>query len=200
VAAIFAGGVIRYRAYRLTELTAASSSDSLSAALVRSPPVDLWRLPGPKLCLAYAFSGQSVSTPDSIEAIEHRLDAAHRESFVLASDEQTRAVEEGLTGGDFQSVRAAVRELERLLSSLGPLEDEAACRIIAIAESYGCAAKISGAGAGDGCVVFAPDPEARRAALAGLAARGFFAFPLEIEGGLRGESNRCELLARWLEV
>ena len=51
------------------------------------------------------------------------------------------------------------------------------------------AAKISGAGRGDGCVLFSPDAETERELLDGLRSRGFWATPIAIESGMRGEAE-----------
>lgn len=198
VAAIFAGGVIRYRRFPVEGLAGASVSGNLGGALARSGPVDLWRLPSPKLPLAYAFAGESAPTPRLIESIEAALGPAQRDAFAATSDERVHLLEEALVRGDFVGLREAVSELRRLLAGLGPLETEPAQRILAIAESYGCTGKISGAGGGDGCVLFAADADARAALVEGLGARGVFAVPIEPEPGLRGESRRDERLARWL--
>jgi phosphomevalonate kinase len=199
VAAIFAGGVVRYRRYPLQGLLEAASTGQLTAAIAAAAPVDLWRLPSPKVSLAYAFTGQSVSTPALIRQVELLLTGTERERFVDRSDQHGQLLEEGLLLGDFAAVGKAVGELHALLSALGPLETEPMRRLLAIAASYGCAGKISGAGGGDGCVLFAPDEATRAALLEGLGSRGFFALPLTLEPGLRGETSRDENLARWLQ-
>ena len=87
--------------------------------------------------------------------------------------------------------------LQELLGSLGPLETETIARILALARSAGCAGKMSGAGGGDGCVLFAPDAVTAKGLLDSLRARGIQAFELSIEGGLRGEPG-SRGLERWL--
>ncbi|MGQ0506999.1 MAG: mevalonate kinase family protein, partial [Myxococcaceae bacterium] len=52
VAAVFAGGVVRYRRYPVETLFASTGTGQLSSALVAAEPVDLWRLPPPKVFLS----------------------------------------------------------------------------------------------------------------------------------------------------
>ncbi|MBI3183972.1 MAG: phosphomevalonate kinase [Myxococcales bacterium] len=198
VAASFAGGVIRYRRFPLAELTTASVSGQLEAALTASPPVEVWRLPGLKVSLGYAFAGESAPTERMVAMVERGIEPAARAELVSKSDEQGRLLEEAMVRGDFEGVRAAAGELERLIAALGPLETEAHRRVIALSESYGCAAKISGAGAGDGCVLFAPGPQALRFLIDALTERGIYAVPLDVEPGLRGEPRADERLVGWL--
>ena len=56
---------------------------------------------------------------------------------------------------------------------------------------------MSGAGGGDGCVLFAPDRAGAKVLLESLASRGILAFELAIEPGLRGESG-SRGLDQWL--
>ncbi|MBX5481943.1 MAG: phosphomevalonate kinase [Myxococcaceae bacterium] len=198
VAAIFAGGIVRYRRYAIDALVRASDSGRLAAALAESPPVDLWRLPSPKVHLAYAFTRKSASTRVLIGEVESRLGEEGRVAFVRTSDQLGDQLEEGLLRGDFAAVREAARELEVALASLGPLETEAMRQVIALAETCGCAGKLSGAGGGDGCILFAPDEDALHALTATLAARGFHAFALSQEPGLRGEGSADPELLSWL--
>jgi phosphomevalonate kinase len=90
--------------------------------------------------------------------------------------------------------------LEEHLKTLGPLETETIARILAITRSYGCAGKMSGAGSGDGCILCAPDPEVRSSLLEGLNSRGFWAIPLSLEAGLRGELDGDPQLRGWLNL
>jgi phosphomevalonate kinase len=192
--------VVRYRRWDTAALVTASTQPAFRAALDAAPPVDLWRLPDCKLPLAWAFSGQSASTPSLIGQIENSLGQGGREAFVGRSDALGLQLEAALVHGDFAAAREAVAELGALLRSLGPLETESLSRIIGIAATYGCAAKLSGAGGGDGCVVVCPDEAARRSVIEGLQARKFFALPLEVQPGLKGEPQpRAELL-KWLDA
>jgi phosphomevalonate kinase len=153
-----------------------------------------------QLPLVYAFAGQSASTRALIGKAEAKLEEAARESFVRRSDALGDALEAGLTRGDVGRVREACSGLRALLGELGPLETEGMQRILGIAEVYGCTGKQSGAGGGDGCILFAPDEERREALLEGLRSRGFHALPLTVEPGLRGETQVDATLERWLEV
>lgn len=200
VAASFAGGVLRYRKYDVSALMAASSTGGFRAALLESPPVDVWRLPPPKLSLAYAFTGESASTRVLINQVEARMDSAARQAFVARSDSVGHAIEEGLGGGDFRAFKEAVTAQQALLQELGPTETDAMRRILAIAASYDCAGKQSGAGGGDGCILFAPSPESRAELMKGLEARGFHSMTLEVEPGLRGEAQAELRLRTWLDA
>ena len=199
VAAIYAGGVVRYRRYPVDGLASASAVGQLPSALASAPPVDLRRLAAPKVRLSLAYSGKSAATLAQIQSVEARLSAAKRERVKEESDQLGLAMEEALVGGDFASLSRATESSQRLLSSLGPLETEAIRQIVAIARSYGAAAKISGAGGGDGCVLFSPDEDTDRELLAGLRSRGFWATPLAIEEGIRGEAELDPMLGELIE-
>lgn len=200
VAASFAGGVLRYRRYEVAALAEAANTGRFNAALQESPPVDLWRLPAPKLALAYAFTGESASTKVLISQVEARLDVAGRQSFVERSDAIGHEMETGLGGGDFRTFSEAVKAQHALLLELGPLETEPMRRVLAMAGAYGCVGKLSGAGGGDGCILFAPDEEKRAALLEGLAARGFHSMVLDVAPGLRSEAQADPRLRAWLDA
>jgi phosphomevalonate kinase len=200
VAAIFAGGLIRYRRYPVESLLEASGSGETLGTLENSPPVDLWRLPVANLCLAYAFSGEGASTPTLIREIESRIAPASRDQFVIKSDQLGDLAEKAIIGEDFRLLRGVLEELNEHLKTLGPLETEPIARILAIARSYGCAGKMSGAGSGDGCILCAPDLEVRSAMLEGLRSRGFWAIPVSLEAGLRSELDGDPQLRGWLDL
>jgi phosphomevalonate kinase len=200
VAASFAGGVLRYRRYEVAALMAASNVGGFRAALMESPSVDVWRLPPPKLSLAYAFTGESASTRVLISQVEARMDEAARQAFVARSDTLGHEIEVGLSGGDFHAFKEAVSAQQALLQELGPTETEAMRRILALGASYGCAGKQSGAGGGDGCILFAPNAETRAELMKGLEARGFHSMTLDVEPGLRGEGQADPRLRAWLDA
>lgn len=197
VAACFAGTMVRYRRYDLKPLLEVAGSAALSARLADAAPIDLYRVPGLELPMAYAFTGKSASTRVMIAQIERRLDAAGRQRFTLASDGLGRDLEEGLLRADFHAVSEAAAHLQELLATLGPVVTADVERLLALGRSFGCAGKISGAGGGDGCVFFCPDEAARDALLGALRARAVHAMPLRIEEGLRGEPLGEPLLAKW---
>lgn len=200
VAASFAGGVLRYRRYEVSALAEAANTGRFRAALLESPPVDLWRLPAPKVAMAYAFTGESASTKLLISQVEARLEEAGRQAFVERSDALGHEIELGLGGGDFRGFSEAVKAQHALLLELGPLETEPMRRVLAIAGAYGCTGKLSGAGGGDGCILFAPDVEKRAALLEGLAARGFHSLVLDAEPGLRSEAQPDARLRAWIDA
>jgi phosphomevalonate kinase len=73
-------------------------------------------------------------------------------------------------------------------------------RVLAMASAYGCVGKQSGAGGGDGCILFAPDAEKRAALLEGIRARGFHTLELDVEPGVRGEAQPEARLRSWLDA
>ncbi len=201
VAAIFAGGVVRYRRYDVRALLEASKAGSLGGALEQAPPVDLWRLGEVALPMAYVFAGQSASTRVLISQVEARLSAVDREHFVGRSDRAGQALETGLLKGDFAAVAEAAAELQAGLAGLAEgLETEPMRQAIALARTCGCAGKMSGAGGGDGCVIFCPDLERRSELLKAYASRGLYAMPLTVEQGLRGEAGRHPQLVEWMRL
>lgn len=201
VVASAVGGVLRYHRYDVTALIDAARTRRFDAALLEAPPVDLMRLPAPKVELIYAFGGQSAATTGLIAKAEAKLPESGRPDFVRRSDALGEAFEEGLCQSDrFEILREACQGLRALLGELGALESGGLERILAIAEAYGCTGKQSGAGGGDGCILFAPDPERRDALLEALRQRGFYATSVTPESGLKGESVHDPELERWLDA
>ncbi|MBU8897537.1 phosphomevalonate kinase [Corallococcus sp. M34] len=200
VAASFTGSLLRYRRYDVAPLAEASNTGRFLAALAESAPVDAWRLPAPRVAMAYAFTGESASTKVLISQVEARLSEAGRGDFVARSDALGLEVEAGLSGGDFRAFTDAVKAQHALLLELGPLETEGMRRVLALAGAYGCAGKLSGAGGGDGCILFAPDVAARDALREGLESRGFLTLPLDVEPGVRGEAVTDARLRGWVDA
>lgn len=197
VAAIFAGGLVRYSRYDVEPLAQASQSARLGAALLSSPPIGLWRVAVKDIRLSYAFTGESASTPKLISRAESALDEQRRTRFVERSDAVGQAMEEALLGGDFKGLSDAVETQRGLLAELGALETTAAEQILALARTFGGTGKTSGAGGGDVCVLFSPDEGRQQALLEALAARGFYAAPAPLEPGLRGEAQVDASLKDW---
>jgi len=200
VATSFAGGALRYRRYDVAPLMEASNAGRLRAALAESPSVDVWRLPAPQVSMAYAFTGESASTRLLIGQVEARLEAAGRQRFVERSDTLGHAIEEGLSGGDFRAFSEAVKAQHSLLLEMGPLETEGMRRVLALAATYGAAGKLSGAGGGDGCILFASDAQVRAEMCKGLEARGFHTLLLDAEPGVRGEAQASPTLRTWVDA
>jgi len=198
VAAIFAGGFIRYRRYDLTALRAAALGMRLGAALLAASPVDVLRLSPPRLPLSYVFTGAAASTPSLIKDIEQRWDADARQRFADDSDTLGQELEETLIQGDFTRARDCVGALHRKLLELGPLEPAAMKRVLALAHASGSAGKLSGAGGGDGCLIISPDAGAQADMLEAMKERGFWGMPLSLEPGLQGELTADPLLDGWL--
>ncbi len=200
VAACFAGDVVRYRKAEVLGLIDAANRGGFGGALLDAAPVDLWRVAAPSLPMLYVFTGQSASTPGLIAEVERRLDAAARRRFVVESDALGAALEERLARGDFKGTLTLCAELQALLFSLGPTRTEGLERALALATSAGCAAKQSGAGGGDGCLVFAPDEATRSLARETFQARGYFSVPVAAEPGVRGEAQVPVELREWMDA
>ncbi len=200
VAACFAGGIVRYRKYEAAGLLAAAHRGGLMVAMEQSGPVELERIGEPAFPLVFAFSGQSASTTGLVSEVERRLDTKGRLRFVERSDGLGDALEHGLLRKDFGAVEAASNELQALLWELGVTRDEALERILLLARTFGCVGKQSGAGGGDGAVIFAPHEAAQRELTDALRARDIYAVAVSPERGLQGEVTRQPELKSWLDV
>jgi len=201
VVASGAGGLLRYRRYEVKPLLEAAQTSRLGAALSEAPPIDLVRLPQPKVELIWAYGGEAASTTGLIGRAEARLSDAAREDFVRRSDALGEVLEDGLTrAGAFDRLREACEGSRALLGELGPLETPIMQQILALAGSYGCTGKQSGAGGGDGCILFAPDPESRHALIEALTLRGIRAQPVAPAQGLGGSSEEDPQLNSWLSA
>ncbi len=197
VAACAVGALVRYRRWPLERVT---SAPSLRLGLAAAGAPDVVRLGTTALPASYAFSGQSASTPGMIQKVEAALEGAARQRFVEVSDALGRELEDGLRASRFAQVDEACQELQALLASLPGVGTPATARILALARTAGSAGKVSGAGGGDGCVLFSPDEDARRALLAALGHRSFVAVPLAIEPGVRAEPSAPAELRAWLKA
>ena len=195
VAACSVGGLLRYRRWAVERVTAAPS---LALGLAAAGAPDVVRLGTTELPALYAFSGQSASTPGMIARVEAALPGEARRRFVEDSDQLGQELEGGLRANRFAQLAEACAGLQALLAALPGVSTPGTERILALARSSGCAGKVSGAGGGDGCVLFAPDEEARSALIASLTLRGFVAVPLTLERGLRAELDPPPQLRAWL--
>lgn len=200
VAASFAGGVVRYRKYDASALLSAASRGGLLVAMEQSPSVDLVRMGEPVFPMLFAFSGQSASTTALVKEVERRSDVTSRKRFVERSDGLGETLETGLLRRDFSAVVSASEGLQALLWELGVTREEGLERILSLARTFGCAGKQSGAGGGDGAVLFAPDSSAQRSLLDAFTARGIHAFPIQPDRGLQGEVTRHPVLSGWLDA
>lgn len=200
VASSFAGGVVRYRKYDITALLTAAKRGGLLVAMEQSPAVDLVRMGEPVFPMVFAFSGQSASTTSLVKEVERKFDEAGRRRFVERSDGLGEALETGLLRRDFAAVAGASEGLQALLWELGVTKEEGLDRILRLAQTFGCAGKQSGAGGGDGAVLFAPDSAAQRSLLDALSNRGIHAFAVTPDRGLQGEVVRHPVLSNWLDA
>lgn len=200
VAAAFAGGVVRYRKYDAAKLLTAATRGGLVAAMEQSASVDLARMGEPVYPMLFAFSGKSASTTSLVKQVEQKFDEPSRRRFVERSDGLGDTLETGLLRRDFKAVESASEGLQALLGELSVTRDEELERILALARTLGCTGKQSGAGGGDGAVLFAPDSEAQRSLLEALTARGIHAFAIQPDRGLQGEVARYPVLSAWLDA
>lgn len=198
VAASFAGGVVRYRRFETKELLVRAAKGGLVAALEQSAPVELARVGEPVFPMVFVFSGQSASTTGLVKSVEQQLGDEARRRFVETSDGLGDELERGLLKRDFAAVEAAASGLQALLWELGVTRTEALERALRLARTFGCVGKQSGAGGGDGAVIFCPDVSAQRAVLDAYAARGFHAFEIKPDRGLQGEVVGNAVLSSWL--
>lgn len=200
VAALFAGGMVRYRKYETRALLGAARRGGLLTAMAQSSPVDLRRLGNPVFPMLFAHSGRAVSTVGQIQEAERRLDEPARKRFADRSDGLGDMLEQGLLRGDFLEVRLASEGLQALLDELRVTQDQGIEQILNLARTFGCTGKQSGAGGGDGAVLFAPDEEARRSLHDALAARHFYASDVRLARGLESEVQQNQALNEWLNA
>ncbi len=202
VAASFLGGYSKYQMFDTHPLRQLALKRSLHSALKESAPVQLTRLASVKTLFpaVYVFSGVSALTPVLIEKAEANRGAHQRASFVVNSNAATRQLETALAANDFASVKAACKELQTLLSSLAQKEDASHKQLLNLCEVLGGAVKQSGAGGGDGFIVFVENDNAKLELMEGLKLRGHHCFEVRIEEGLRREALAPELFANWFQV
>lgn len=196
VAASSVGGLVRYRRWPVEQ--ALAGDRPLSVALADAGPVDVVRTGLQPGFLSYAFAGESASTGAMIAQVERTLDAKARAAFVAESDLLGDALEESIRHGRFASLREACQGLQQLLGSLGRVATPGLERILAIARGQGSTGKVSGAGGGDGCLLFSPDAETQGRLLDSLEARDIHALSLTVEPGVRIEPRPDARLASWL--
>jgi phosphomevalonate kinase len=200
VAACFTGGSIRYRRFDAATVLRGAHQTSVSQALSASPALDVSLRPPPACTLVYAFAGASASTTQLVSSVEATFSAHQRAAFVVQSDELVAALATALGESNFDTIKHVTVELQKLLSSLLVGRDDRLDRLLALSRSLGAAAKQSGAGGGDGALLFCPSASAAGEVLEGLQQRGFHAFILSIEPGLRAEASGGERFAPWFDA
>lgn len=200
VAASHVGGWIRYRRFGVERLLEEATSPLLRARWDKLPEVEATALPAIKLPLLYVFSGQSASTPKLIGRAEERMGAAERRSFVARSDAHGEALERALREGDPSAVSSACDALVSLLSGLGEWVTGPSAEILERAHRFGASGKPSGAGGGDGCIVFCPDEATRAKLIDDYRIAGIFSQPISLEPGVRAEEEPSPALQAWLDA
>lgn len=190
VASCFVGGLIRYRRFDVEPLLRAATEGRLAAALAQSGSVDLWRIPECAFPMVYAWTGRSAHTPRQVSEVEATMTEKARQAFVERSDSFGQLLEEGLLKTDFKRVGEAVRGLSSLLSALPGVSTPGAEALLALAGEMGSVGKVSGAGGGDGCVLFAPDAEGQERLLRKFGEEGIWARAVSVESGVRTEPSK----------
>ena len=144
--------------------------------------------------LAAGLQASKTWIMESITLQRQLVDAAGRKPTVeyTAQTDYTPEI--------FAAVEAASEGLQALLWELGVTKDEGLTRILSLARTFGCTGKQSGAGGGDGAVLFAPDSAAQRSLLDAFASRGIHAFAIQPDRGLQGEVTRHPVLSHWLDA
>lgn len=178
VAAACYGGLIRYRRYPLERPVAE-----------RPPRPEVDVLDAGALRLALVFSGRSAKTPSMVSAVEKALSEPERQTFVRSSSDCTRAFADALSSNDQRAARAALDAAGDLLGELGARAGVAVvtpelAEIQRLGRAHGLAAKVSGAGGGDGALFAGFDAAALREALRAARARGLTVLELSLSEGV----------------
>lgn len=157
VAASATGGMLRF-----VRPTVAGGAPALS----RLPPIRP----------IVVWSGASARTGPRVQAYSQW---AGRPGFV----DESSALVDAFVSDPITTTRAAWRALCAMAAGAGlAYRTPALDQITALAESFGGAAKPSGAGGGDCAVALLPDPAAEQAFRAGLAAAGLIEISVQIAG------------------
>jgi len=177
VAAACYGGLIRYERYPVE-----------AAERPARPAVE--PLPDRGLRLALVFSGVSAKTPSMVAAVEAALSADERAEFVNRSSALTEAFCAALRDDRRESALAALNDAGDLLEQLGKRAGVSVvtpklARIQALGRARGLAAKVSGAGGGDGAIFAGFDSRALKAALAEVRRAGFDTVEVALSSGVQ---------------
>ncbi|MBS2027801.1 MAG: hypothetical protein JST54_07870 [Deltaproteobacteria bacterium] len=176
VAAACFGGVIRYQRWPVEQ------------AERPKPIVDPLDATG--FVLALVFSGRSAKTPSMVAAVEAALKPAERAALANESAELTRAFVDALREKRLSRAIEALNASGDWLAKLGTragvgVVTKQLAAIQEIGRAHGLAAKVSGAGGGDGALLAGFDARALMAALGELKRNGFEALPVRVSDGLR---------------
>ncbi len=158
IAASVYGGWIAYRSFDKTWLAEMQRTHSLKALLAMTwPQLSVELLKAPKdLALLIGWTGSPASTSrlvDKIAVFKANQQPAYRE-FLAASRAVLEDLIEGFHQGAIDRIQAGIRKNRLLLEDLSrrsgvAIETPALRKLCDIAESFGAAAKSSGAGGGD---------------------------------------------------
>ncbi len=175
VAAATYGGVIVYHRYPLE---------------VPAPPPEpaVSRVAADGLHLALVFSGQSARTPSMVSTIEKALSDADRQDFAARSRALTERFVAGLAARSDVEVVAGLNGAGDLLADLGKRAGVAVVtreleHIQSLGRAAGVAAKVTGAGGGDGALLATFDREALARALVEVRRAHYFALELPLADG-----------------
>jgi phosphomevalonate kinase len=177
VAAACYGGLIRYLRYPVE---------------LASPPPrpDVQSLPANGLHLALVFSGTSAKTPSMVAAVEAALSLEERADFVARSGAVTDWFCAAMRAGQDQAALSALNDAGTLLEELGERAKVAVvtprlARIQKLGRARGLAAKVSGAGGGDGALFASFNRAELKSALAEVRRKGFETLEVALSAGVR---------------
>lgn len=161
VAASVFGGVLWTRRFDAGPLVALQTGPAAAFAVAvdRAQPPERESLPAPER-LALAFTGASAATPGLIASVERYAiaDPPGFARFLAFTSEAADRLRRGLLGGSVPEVGRAMADAQVQLERLGaaascPIVTAVHRRILARAQEAGAAAKVSGAGGGDCCLL-----------------------------------------------
>lgn len=129
-----------------------------------------------------------------VKAVEAALSKKERAEFVARSSAITDAFCAAMQASDRAAALSALNDAGDILEELGakarvPVVTPKLARIQKLGRAHGLAAKVSGAGGGDGALFAGFDAGALRAALAEAEEAGFYARELAISAGLAIEAQ-----------
>ena len=175
VAAACFGGLIRYERWPVEQ--------------PERPKPMVTSLDASGFVLALVFSGRSAKTPSMVAAVEAALKPDER--IVLAK--QSADITATFVGSLGQNPARAIEALNAAGDWLGELGKRAGVGVVTptlaaiqkIGRAHGLAAKVSGAGGGDGALLAGFDARALKSALSELHRSGFQTLSIRVADGLR---------------
>ncbi|RYG74164.1 phosphomevalonate kinase [Lentibacillus lipolyticus] len=169
IAASSYGGWLEYVSFQAEWLTEAYKSSNYITELVHSdwPYFAAQRVQLPEdIYMCIGWTGSPASTSELIEKISmfKATSPDLYNGFLTGSRQAVTSFLQGLETGDTTSVLKGIRQNRRILADLGrnagaPLETPLLKTLCDLAETFGGAGKLSGAGGGDCGIAFMPSKE-----------------------------------------